>query len=152
MLAFEQQTALGVIQQELRSPTMAPRLTTWYRRAALSAESGRIRITMDERLTFCRPQIAGVIGAEVAPARDIFAAGPPRILEIKRWGTQPAWLTYALSGLEHAPHFSKFRMGMSALGSSLAGRGASALRSPVADVRRPRDAAGVPGTPVLAEP
>ena len=68
--------ALGVIQQELRHPTMAPRLTTWYRRAALTAESGRIRITLDERLTFCRPQIGGVIGAEVAPTpSDIFAVG-----------------------------------------------------------------------------
>ena len=125
---------------------MAPRLTTWYRRAALTAESGRIRITMDERLTFCHPQIGGVIGAEVAPAPgNIFAAGPPRILEIKRWGTQPAWLTHALAGLEHAPDFSKFRMGMSALGSSLAGRGAFASRPPVSDASVPATLLAFPG-------
>jgi len=129
-IAFEQQVALGIIQQELRDPTMAPRLTTWYRRAALTAESGRIRITLDERLTFCRPQINGVIGAEVAPApSDVFAAGPARILEIKRWGSRPAWLTRSLLGLEQTADFSKFRMGMSALGSSLAGRGAATSRA-----------------------
>jgi hypothetical protein len=131
-IAFEQQLALGAIQQELCRPTMAPRLTTWYRRAALTAESGRVRITLDERLTFCRPQTLGVVGAEVAPAPgDVFAAGPARILEIKRWGARPGWLTRALIGLEQAPEFSKFRMGMSALGASLAGRGAAGSTSVV---------------------
>lgn len=126
---LEQQAALDVIQRELSNPTMAPRLTTWYRRAALTAEVGRIRITLDERLTFCRPQGAGVVGAEVAPpAADVFAAGPARILEIKRWGPRPDWLTRALIGLEPTADFSKFRMGMSALGANLAGRGAAASR------------------------
>jgi hypothetical protein len=125
-IAFEQQDAFGVIRQELGRPTMAPRLTTWYRRAALTAESGRVRITLDELLSFCRPQPAGVVGAEAAPAAgDIFAAGPARILEIKHWGTRPAWLARALIGLQQAPDFSKFRMGMSALGADVAGRGAA---------------------------
>ena len=91
-IAFEQQPAVAVIQQELGHPTMAPRLTTWYRRAALSAESGRIRITLDERLTFCRPQPAGVVGAEVAPTR---ATSSPRDLRASRDqapGPRPAWL------------------------------------------------------------
>jgi len=145
-IAIEQQAALSVIQQELRHPTMAPRLTTWYRRAALTAESGRVRITMDDRLTFCRPQIGGVIGAEIAPSPgDIFASGPPRILEIKRWGARPAWLTHALMGLEQTSDFSKFRMGMSALGSSLAGRGASASRLPVSTTSAPAALLTFPG-------
>jgi len=145
-IALEQQAALSVIQQELRHPTMAPRLTTWYRRAAMTAESGRVRITMDERLTFCRPQIGGVIGAEIAPSPgDVFAAGPPRILEIKRWGARPAWLTRALMGLEQTSDFSKFRMGMSALGSNLAGRGASASRLPVSSTGAPAALLTFPG-------
>ena len=44
------------MEQELAIESMAPRLTTWYRRAAMTAETGRLRITLDERLTFCRPQ------------------------------------------------------------------------------------------------
>ena len=56
----------------------------------MTAESGRLRITLDERLTFCRPQLVGVVGAEVAPSpADVVAPGPARILEIKYWGDQP---------------------------------------------------------------
>jgi hypothetical protein len=99
---------------------MAPRLTTWYRRASLTAESGRLRITLDERLTFCRAQIVGVVGAEVAPSpADIVAPGPARILEVKHWGDRPVWLAWALDGLEPARNFSKFKMGMAALNKRL---------------------------------
>ena len=99
---------------------MAPRLTTWYRRAAMTAESGRVRITLDERLTFCRPQNVGVVGAEVAPSpADVIAPGPARILEIKHWGDRPVWLTWALTGLQPAHDFSKFRIGMGAMARKL---------------------------------
>jgi hypothetical protein len=114
--SLEPLSALATLAQQLAIPTMAPRLTTWYRRAAMTAESGRLRITLDERLTFCRPQIVGVVGAEVAPSpADVIAPGPARILEIKHWGDRPVWLTWALDGLEPAPDFSKFRIGMAAM-------------------------------------
>jgi hypothetical protein len=114
--ALEPLSALATLQKELSIPTIAPRLTTWYRRAAMTAESGRLRITLDERLTFCRPQLVGVVGAEVAPSpADIVAPGPARILEIKYWGDQPLWLAQALEGLEPAHGFSKFRIGMAAI-------------------------------------
>jgi len=114
--SLDQLTALATLEAELATPSIAPRLTTWYRRASLTAESGRLRITLDERLTFCRPQIVGVVGAEVAPsAADVVAPGPARILEIKYWGDRPAWLARALEGLEPAHDFSKFKMGMAAI-------------------------------------
>ena len=114
--SLEPLSALATLEAELATHSIAPRLTTWYRRASLTAESGRLRITLDERLTFCRPQIVGVVGAEVAPsAADVVAPGPARILEIKYWGDRPAWLARALEGLEPAHDFSKFKMGMAAI-------------------------------------
>jgi len=114
--SLEPLSALATLARELAIPTMAPRLTTWYRRAAMTAESGRLRITLDERLTFCRPQTVGVVGAEVAPnPADVIAPGPARILEIKHWGDRPVWLTWALTGLQPADDFSKFRIGMAAM-------------------------------------
>jgi hypothetical protein len=114
--SLEPLSALATLAHQLAIPSMAPRLTTWYRRAAMTAESGRLRITLDERLTFCRPQIVGVVGAEVGPSpADVIAPGPARILEIKHWGDRPLWLTWALDGLQPAPDFSKFRIGMAAM-------------------------------------
>jgi hypothetical protein len=108
--------ALATLSQQLAIASMAPRLTTWYRRASMTAESGRLRITLDERLTFCRPQIVGVVGAEVAPSpADVIAPGPARILEIKHRGDRPIWLTWALDGLQPAHDFSKFKIGMAAM-------------------------------------
>jgi hypothetical protein len=58
----------------------------------------------------------GVVGAEVGPSpADVIAPGPARILEIKHWGDRPLWLTWALDGLQPAPDFSKFRIGMAAM-------------------------------------
>jgi len=118
--SLEPLSALATLERELAIPSMAPRLTTWYRRASMTAESGRLRITLDERLTFCRAQIVGVIGAEVAPGpAEIIAPGPSRILEIKYWGERPVWLSWALEGLEPERGFSKFKMGMAALNRKL---------------------------------
>jgi hypothetical protein len=114
--ALEPLSALATLQNELSIPSVAPRLTTWYRRAAMTAEAGRLRITLDEHLTFCRPSVVGIVGAEVAPGpADVVGSGPARILEIKYWGDQPLWLARALEGLEPAHGFSKFRMGMAAI-------------------------------------
>jgi hypothetical protein len=128
-VSLEPLSALATLQNEFAIPTIAPRLTTWYRRAAMTAESGRLRITLDERLTFCRPQIVGVVGAEVAPSpADVVAPGPGRVLEIKFWGDRPLWLARALDGLEPAHGFSKFKMGMAAIARKL-----EALVRPIRD-------------------
>jgi hypothetical protein len=118
--SLEPLSALATMEQQLAIPTMAARLTTWYRRASMTAESGRLRITLDERLTFCRPQHVGVVGAEIAPSpTDVIAPGPARILEIKHWGDRPVWLAWALHGLEPARGFSKFATGMAAMSERL---------------------------------
>jgi len=110
----ERLTAAHAIASELAANRVSPRLTTWYRRSCLAAEGGRVRITMDEGLLFCRPQPLGRAGQPVAPA-DVVSYGPARILEIKHWGEEPAWLAQATAELEPAPSFSKFRMGMAGL-------------------------------------
>jgi hypothetical protein len=106
--------ALQALRSELAAGGMAPRLTTWYRRTCMTAEGGRVRITLDENLTFCRPQAFGAAGEPVEP-NDVIAFGPARILEIKHWGETPDWLRRALDGLTPTPSFSKFRAGMTAL-------------------------------------
>ena len=105
------------LARELALPTMAPRLATWYRRLCLTAEARRVRITLDENLTFCRPQPIGDAGSLAAPReREVIAAFPARVLEVKHCGEMPFWLGPALASLEPADSFSKFRMGMTALG------------------------------------
>jgi hypothetical protein len=106
--------AMAALKNELHARRMAPRLSTLYRRACLSGEGGRVRITLDENLTFCRPQPVGGPGA-LAPPADVVASGPARVLEIKHWGEMPEWLSRAVEGLSPAPSFSKFRVGMLAL-------------------------------------
>jgi len=112
---------LAVIARELVIPTMAPRLSTWYRRVCLTGDgpSDRpsVRLTLDEGLQFCHPQPVGRAGQPAVPApREVVAAFPARILEVKFAGILPGWLEPLLSGLRPAPlHFSKFRMGMQAL-------------------------------------
>ena len=109
--------SLSVITRELALPTMAPRLGTWYRRLCLTADGRRVRITLDENLTFCRPQPIGEAGAPAAPhPREVMAAFPARVLEVKHTGEMPLWLGPALESLQAAHCFSKFQMGMTALG------------------------------------
>jgi SPX domain protein involved in polyphosphate accumulation len=111
---------LDVLRRALAAPTLAPRLTTWYRRTCITGEDKRVRITYDENLSFCRPRpvsrLGTDVGIEVAPRpNDVIAAGPPRVLEIKHWGDLPGWLASAVADLMPAPQFSKFRVGMIAL-------------------------------------
>ena len=47
---------------------------------------------------------------------SIIAAFPARVLEVKHCGEMPFWLGPALESLQPADSFSKFRMGMTALG------------------------------------
>ena len=108
---------LSVIARELAIPTMAPRLSTWYRRLCLAVDGSPVRITLDEGLQFCLPRPIGRAGQPAAPApSQVVAAFPSRILEVKHAGHLPAWLEGLLAHLRPAPgHFSKFRMGMEAL-------------------------------------
>jgi hypothetical protein len=117
----------SAIALELSLPTMAPRVSTWYRRLCLTGDGRRVRITLDENLTFCRPQPIGNAGTPAAPhTKEIVAAFPARVLEVKYCGEMPVWLQPALEPLEPADGFSKFQMGMTALGHSADGRGARA--------------------------
>lgn len=112
--------AFDLIANQLAIPSMAPRISTWYRRVCLSTEERRIRITLDENLTFCIPQAMGVAGESAAPlADDVVGVFPSRILEVKHCGDMPAWLSGALADLRGVPHFSKFRVGMQALGHDI---------------------------------
>jgi hypothetical protein len=118
---------LSAIALELSLPTMAPRVATWYRRLCLTGDGRRVRITLDENLTFCRPQPIGDAGEPAAPgAKEIVAAFPARVLEVKYCGEMPVWLQPALEPLQPADGFSKFQMGMTALGHSAEGRGGRA--------------------------
>jgi VTC domain len=123
------------LARELALPTMSPRLATWYRRLCLTADARRVRITLDENLTFCRPQPIGDAGSLAAPReREVIAAFPARVLEIKHCGEMPFWLGPALESLQPADSFSKFRMGMTALGhAGDGGQEAEGLAAPAAE-------------------
>ncbi|HXJ18972.1 MAG TPA: VTC domain-containing protein [Polyangia bacterium] len=108
---------LQTLAQELAIDTMGPRLSTWYRRTCLTVAGQPLRITLDEGLQFCLPQPIGRAGRLATPhAREVVAAFPARILEVKHCGALPAWLDALLAGSRPVPaHFSKFRIGMEAL-------------------------------------
>ena len=109
----------GDAAEELATPTIAPRLTTWYRRASMTAESGaaadHARRAADVLPAADRRR--GRRGGGAQPGRR-HRAGTGAILEIKYWGDRPAWLARALDGLEPAHGFSKFKMGMAAITGS----------------------------------
>ena len=112
--------AFTIIAGQLAIPHMAPRMATWYRRVCLTAEERRVRITLDENLIFCLPQAIGDAGAAAAPtAMDVMGVFPSRILEVKHCGDMPDWLCGALADLRGVPQFSKFRVGMQALGHDI---------------------------------
>jgi hypothetical protein len=106
--------ALATLRAELAAHRVAPCLTTWYRRTCLTGEDGRVRITLDQDLSFCPPQELGEDGDPVA-LPSVVAHWPSRILEVKHFGEEPAWLARAIAPLTAAPSFSKFRVGMIAL-------------------------------------
>jgi hypothetical protein len=124
----EQAAALATLERELASQRVAPRLTTWYRRTCLTSEGGRVRVTLDEGLTFCKPQRLGRAGQPVNLTR-VVAYGPARILEVKFRGEEPDWLARATASLSAASNFSKFRMGMMAVEQSSSARPASLPRA-----------------------
>jgi len=106
--------ALSALRAELAGRCVMPCLTTWYRRTSLVGEEGRVRITLDQDLSFCPPETLGDESGSITSGQAV-ARGPARILEIKYCGDQPDWLACATAQLAAAPTFSKFRMGMMAL-------------------------------------
>ena len=76
----------------------------------------------------------GEVGSLAAPReREVIAAFPARVLEVKHCGEMPFWLASALESLQPADSFSKFRMGMTALGhTGAAGQKAEGLAPPAA--------------------
>jgi hypothetical protein len=93
----------------LREGRLKPCLTTWYRRAALSGEKGRLRVTLDEGIAFCRP--LWCVSEPVRP-KSVLSVGPGRVLEVKYRGEPPGWLAAQMDKLPESPAFSKFRVGM----------------------------------------
>jgi hypothetical protein len=90
-------------------PQLQPVLTTWYRRSALSDDTGRLRVTLDQRVCFCAPT---PIGTACEPAPRVLAEGPAFVLEVKSWEAVPGWLSSLLGGVPEAIGFSKFESGM----------------------------------------
>ena len=101
------------LARELARPTMAPRLATWYRRLCLTAgrtprphhprrESDLLPAAADRRRRgrWRRPR-----------ERDVIAAFPARVLEVKHCGDMPYWLGRRWSRCNRRKSFSKFRNG-----------------------------------------
>jgi hypothetical protein len=92
--------------------SLAPCVSSWYRRIAFGDGADRVRVTLDDSLMFCEPM---AIGSPLDFARrQVLAAGPPFVLEVKLWGEAPRWLADRLALLEEALGFSKFTLGMRA--------------------------------------
>lgn len=93
---------------QLAARQLAPRVTTFYRRASLRDADARVRVTFDEGILYCQPS--------GEPDQHCLGRGPGRLLEAKITGAPPAWLDHALAGLPEAPGWSKFQHAMAALG------------------------------------
>jgi hypothetical protein len=87
-------------------------LTTWYQRMSLADRGEQLRLTLDEGVCFCAPATVG--GPCAARPPGILAQLPELVLEVKRWGAAPPWLTRALLGHVEVVGFSKFAAGMQA--------------------------------------
>lgn len=103
--------------QSLTDAPLAPCVATLYRRRALVDDTGALRITLDDRLTLCKPQPIGTPLSALHPS-DVLATGPSFVLEYKACGTPPPWLVRGLADLREAVGFSKFLLGMNAVASA----------------------------------
>lgn len=112
--------ALARAAAQVRSGWLRPRLTTFYRRLSLTGDG--LRVTVDDRLTFCRPVRLGRAGDPAEPA-GVVGRGPQLILEIKLDGAGGDWLSQATRDFLAMPRFSKFRDGMLAIARNDAVRG-----------------------------
>jgi len=127
---------LRALARQLDAAQFAPRVSTWYRRACRTDETGRIRITLDADVLFCRPTPISAACRRATPG-DLVARGPERLLEVKYRDDEPAWLARALGPLTESTHFSKFRFGMQALLAIVPADEGAALSSetPVEELR-----------------
>jgi len=114
--------ALAQAAAQVRSGWLRPWLTTFFRRRSYSGDG--IRITLDDRLTFCRPVRLGRAGEPAEPS-DVVGRGPQLILELKLDGAPPAWIAEATRDFLVMTRFSKFRDGMLAIGRADELRGAA---------------------------
>lgn len=105
------------VRARLAAGELRPRITTWYRRASLVGDNGRIRITFDEGLGFARPTAAAAPGSKAEP-HGLIAFGPGRLLELKFQGKPPRWLEQATAGLAEASGLSKYHLSMHALAAA----------------------------------
>lgn len=111
---------------QVKSGWLRPRLTTFFRRRSLGGDG--LRVTLDDRLCFCRPVRMGRAGEPAEPS-EIVGRGPHLILEVKSSAGQPAWLAEAVRDFLVMTRFSKFKGGMLAI------ERADALRGPPAAPR-----------------
>ena len=91
---------------------LSPRVTSLYRRSALSDPMTGLRVTLDDLLLFCRPRPIGSPFADVRP-EEVVASLQTLVLEVKLNGEVPTWVTRLLSFVPEAVGFSKFMLGMS---------------------------------------
>lgn len=104
----------ALLRQLTASPVM-PWVTAWYRRGTRTSPDSKVRITLDEDLTFSLPPAPGSPGSPAAPTR-LLEQPSTLLLEVKWWGMAPRWLENALWTLApHETHGSKFEQGMRAL-------------------------------------
>lgn len=104
------------VARELASLTdasLAPCVTTWYRRRALVGDGG-LRVTLDDMLLLCRPLPVGSPFHRFDD-QSILGSGPAIVLECKSTNVPPAWMIDALAGMREELGFSKFVLGMSAV-------------------------------------
>jgi hypothetical protein len=101
--------AFREFEDALRSGSLRPRVTTWYRRATYCAEG--LRMTLDSGLSYCVPATPG----EAFDPNLIVASAAHRVLEVKSAAALPPWLLAPLERHSQVRSFSKFRAGMLAL-------------------------------------
>jgi len=105
-------SAAGGLLRRFTPAPVKPMVTAWYRRITRVTPDERIRITLDEELTFALPPAPG---GPAAPTR-LLQHTPSALLEVKWQGRSPYWLERALGPLMPSEtHGSKFEQGMRAL-------------------------------------
>ena len=110
----ESSAAARLLRDSPHSP-VRPWVMAWYRRSTLANADASVRITVDEDLMFALPPEHSRQDLPAAPTRLIQQA-PATLMEVKWWGSSPAWLAGLLEQLQaFETHDSKFEQGMRAL-------------------------------------
>lgn len=107
----EESVAAELLRRLTPAP-VKPMVTAWYRRVTRVTSDERVRITLDEDLTFALPPAPG---EPAAPTR-LLQRAPSALLEVKWQSRPPYWLERALVPLMACEtQGSKFEEGMRAL-------------------------------------